>query len=314
MTPQQLAQLQDACAKSRWTKALGPLAWPQFFALLELPARTTLEVQLYWKLLARRLPVNQYYKQETGQFRGCTRCNAPLESIEHVFFECPAVPDFWVAFRALFGAIVGMSAMELPLVSLRDVIFFFPELRASLCPEEVHALQVMHSVAIWVLWGARSLQPSASLIWSSFVNRLQARLAIEYEAAVAFDAENDRASYAFSAVSTAFDDQTNSPTTPTSSTVSSESLNGFNRRRRGSSSNVPLSAIREFTGQTPLYPTPGSPVPGYLPTLPPSSPVSTVRGFVTTWCSSTSSPIMVTPSGLKFKNMAMPSPSASPSA
>ncbi|KAI8928274.1 hypothetical protein BC831DRAFT_449224 [Entophlyctis helioformis] len=121
-------------------------------------------------------------------FHSCQRCHAPLETIEHVFFECPAIASFWPAFRKQFLAVIGMSDAEFPAIDLRAVVFFFPETRNALCAEELHALQVMHSIAIWCLWSVRSMTDAdPRFIWSSFLSRLHARISLEYSNAIAAD-------------------------------------------------------------------------------------------------------------------------------
>ncbi|KAJ1342660.1 hypothetical protein BSLG_002758 [Batrachochytrium salamandrivorans] len=228
-TQQERLERQAACAKSRWMTSLNTtVVWPTLFALVDHPARTPFESQLYWKLLARRLPVNQYL-----------RSHKPSPPPPYT-----ALPSFWAAFRLHFGAIVGMSTAELPPITLCDVILFFPDMRPVLCAEELHVLQVMHSVALWSLWGARTLPPSETLLWQSFTNRLQARISIEYDAAVASQGESDaesllgirsRNSYAYSLVSAGSqDDSLNthtssvSPATPSSHHAGSGFLYAIN--------------------------------------------------------------------------------------
>ncbi|KAH9272556.1 hypothetical protein BASA83_005056 [Batrachochytrium salamandrivorans] len=350
-TQQERLERQAACAKSRWMTSLNTtVVWPTLFALVDHPARTPFESQLYWKLLARRLPVNQYLRSHKPSppppytalpctppplsvnssldststasarihpplpplpvFRGCSRCTADLESIEHVFFDCPPAQAFWAAFRLHFGAIVGMSTAELPPITLCDVILFFPDMRPVLCAEELHVLQVMHSVALWSLWGARTLPPSETLLWQSFTNRLQARISIEYDAAVASQGESDaesllgirsRNSYAYSLVSAGSqDDSLNthtssvSPATPSSHHAGSGFPIRDQRRFRNASANSSLTLIHESYATTPIS------------SVTPSTPTASVGGFISTWCSNTISSISVTPEGLKFQKLPMP--------
>ncbi|KAJ3314150.1 hypothetical protein HDV04_000922 [Boothiomyces sp. JEL0838] len=175
--------LEEGCAKNRWMQKLGELDWQSFFPHVASPSRTPIEQQLYWKLLHRRLPVNAYLKTK-GNFvpnRGCVVCGEQVETIEHVFFECPNVQTFWKTFRLYMMKFLQMTEAELPEFTLRDTIFFFPELCKTLVPEELHVLTVCHSVALWAIWSMRSSANADVLLWPCFLSRLEARVFLEYE-------------------------------------------------------------------------------------------------------------------------------------
>ncbi|EGF80401.1 hypothetical protein BATDEDRAFT_24946 [Batrachochytrium dendrobatidis JAM81] len=317
---------QARVAKTRWTNTLGtPISWSALFSFVDHASRTPFESQLYWKLLARRLPVNQYLRtikqpaaspeleksEQSVIFRGCSRCDSELESIEHVFFECPPVRAFWSRFRILFGAIVSMSGLELPEITLCDVVLFFPDLRSALCAEELHVLQVMHSVALWSLWGARTMPAGNHMLWQSFTNRLQARISVEYDAALLSRTEADafsasllgnslRGSYTYSLGSTELQDDSSS-TTPSVVSLQSSGCNAAHsslrdlRRYRVSSANSALTTTYEPNTST------HSATSNIACT-----PVNTVAGFISTWCSGTYSTISVTPQGLHFQHSVLP--------
>ncbi|KAJ3080538.1 hypothetical protein HK102_002982 [Quaeritorhiza haematococci] len=238
------------CAITRWNSILGPVDWGQLWTYVESPSRTPFEIQLYKKILQRRLPVNHYRKHRASADHGCMRCNASSETIQHLLFDCPSSISFWKEFLVLLKSALrrpdlcvdessipapgnnsnsrntpsplppsptttplspesissshGVPSpspneltpanLEIPVphspssptspwskFTLRDVVFFFPELRPSLKPDELHVLTVMHSAALWALWGARAYpQQSDLLIVNIFRSRLQARIFLEY--------------------------------------------------------------------------------------------------------------------------------------
>ncbi|KAI8899409.1 hypothetical protein BC833DRAFT_619441 [Globomyces pollinis-pini] len=174
--------LEEGVAKHRWTQRLGDLEWQLLFPNVSNTARTPIEQQLYWKLLHRRLPVNAYLKAKNGVIpnKSCTSCSE-LETIEHAFYECPDAQSFWRQFREFISIFINMSLNEFPPISIRDVIFFFPELRQLLVAEELHVLRVCHSVALWALWSMRSFPSSSPLLWACFQSRLESRIYLEYQ-------------------------------------------------------------------------------------------------------------------------------------
>jgi hypothetical protein len=168
-------QQEEQVAKNRWTTKLGPLDWNEFLSRIE-EGRTPLELQLYWKLLQRRLPVNSYLKSKNESSRSCPNCGE-LETIEHAFIECEVVQEFWIDFRSLLSKHLGMTLDEVPEVRPRDVVFCFPELQSKLSKEETYILCVCHSVALWAIWSSRNYD--IDILWNGYLSRLDARIYLD---------------------------------------------------------------------------------------------------------------------------------------
>ncbi|KAJ3078262.1 hypothetical protein HK102_004614 [Quaeritorhiza haematococci] len=169
-----------ACATNRWAALCGPVSWPDLWEHVASSSRTPFEQQLFWKILHRRLPVNHYLKDKAGVDRSCPRCSPKdSETIEHVLFQCRLAKAFWNRFHELLQSL--LEHHNVPTITLRDVVYFFPDLRPSMNEDELHVMNVLHSVALWSLWGARSCSSdSDQLVWTFFRSRLQARVFLEY--------------------------------------------------------------------------------------------------------------------------------------
>ena len=51
---------------------------------------------MYWKILHNIYPTNILLcKMKVKENNKCTYCNELVDYIEHFFFECPVVHDFW---------------------------------------------------------------------------------------------------------------------------------------------------------------------------------------------------------------------------
>ena len=68
-------------------------------AVYELPFKITIENKLrsfQFKLIHNILPTNQcLWKMNVKSSPKCEQCDAPCETISHIFHECPAVKRFW---------------------------------------------------------------------------------------------------------------------------------------------------------------------------------------------------------------------------
>ena len=68
-------------------------------AVYELPFKITIENKLrsfQFKLIHNILPTNQrLWKMNVKSSPKCEQCDAPCETISHIFYECPAVKSFW---------------------------------------------------------------------------------------------------------------------------------------------------------------------------------------------------------------------------
>jgi hypothetical protein len=165
---------QDQVAKNRWTTKLGPIDWQVFFSRIE-TGKTLIELQLYMKLLQRRLPVNQYLKTSIEENRNCPNCDE-IETIEHCFYQCETVQQFWNKFGILLSQHLSMEADEIPEMTRRNIIFCFPEFLDRLAPQERYIVFVCHSVALWAIWSSRNFEGE---IWNSFQCRLEARIHLD---------------------------------------------------------------------------------------------------------------------------------------
>ena len=68
-------------------------------AVYELPFKITIENKprsFQLKLIHNILPTNQrLWKMNVKSSPKCEQCDAPCETISHMFYECPAVKSFW---------------------------------------------------------------------------------------------------------------------------------------------------------------------------------------------------------------------------
>ena len=68
-------------------------------AVYELPFKITIENKLrsfQFKLIHNILPTNQrLWKMNVKSSPKCEQCDAPCETISHIFYKCPAVKGFW---------------------------------------------------------------------------------------------------------------------------------------------------------------------------------------------------------------------------
>ncbi|KAJ3034422.1 hypothetical protein HDV00_005042 [Rhizophlyctis rosea] len=176
----------QSCATRRWSTVIGDLSWEGLFPHLTSRGRRTLfEDQLYWKLLQRRVPVNGYLKPKPGNSLACPRCGDSKETIEHWAYECVASREFWDHWRAQVSKLVGV---ELPEVTLRDIVGLFPDVRGKLDPEAMHALTVAHGTALWSLWGSRAYTSVDTCpSYAFYLARLRARIFVEYNAACEYN-------------------------------------------------------------------------------------------------------------------------------
>ncbi|KAI9209004.1 uncharacterized protein BJ171DRAFT_173075 [Polychytrium aggregatum] len=169
-------------ALAKWASVCGAFSVSDINAVLSHKSRTPNENDLYIKLLNRRLPVNQYRKfshdaaiQDNVNSHTCPRCKTEVESLVHFLFECKVASAFWKRFNRALSLALNV---ELPSMRLRDIVFMFPELSMIVTDAQLHVLVVMHSVAVWTLWGSRSYPVGSE--WRFFLHRLQARIDVEH--------------------------------------------------------------------------------------------------------------------------------------
>ncbi|KAJ3123924.1 hypothetical protein HK098_001569 [Nowakowskiella sp. JEL0407] len=185
-------------ALKRWSNSIGPINAVDLSPYVCNRIRTLSESKLYLNVLHRRLEVNYYLKDKTltSKKRFCDRCVNELETIEHALYECVYARKFWANFGRLMGNIIqsldpsdykptfsSITNERTDFVTLRDVVFFFPEIRKKLTENEIHILLVMHSVALWAIWGARGNTGNGTA-WGYFTSRLKARITLEYSSAL----------------------------------------------------------------------------------------------------------------------------------
>ncbi|KAI8800326.1 hypothetical protein BJ742DRAFT_85386 [Cladochytrium replicatum] len=183
----------------RWSSALNApkVTWNELYPHYASPARTPNEAKLYWKVIHRRLQVNHYLKpksetataQEAAAERACKRCRLKQEeTIEHALFDCPSSRHFWANLSAFLPIMFPGFGGEGYRITLADAVFFFPNLRTRMNRNDLHALTVIHSVALWALWGSRGAGTGGAspvnMAWTFFLSRIQARISLEFEAAL----------------------------------------------------------------------------------------------------------------------------------
>lgn len=184
-------------ALKRWVTLLGPIDFDNLLQHATSISRTPLESQTFVKLLYRRLPVNHYTKSQLSDAKACKRCGFEDETISHAVFECRQSFVFWTQ---VHKCLQRLLAIEIDEISLKDVIYFFPALRKALSREQLHVLNVVHSVALYNLWSSRYLLISnyrsmsyeydrhgVDLNRETFNMRLSARIEIEYYESVRLD-------------------------------------------------------------------------------------------------------------------------------
>jgi hypothetical protein len=139
-------------ALKRWNLLLGGIDIELLLKHATSISRTPLESQTFVKLLYRRLPVSHYTKSKAVDAKTCRRCGFVDETISHAIFECPQSSVFWTQIRVCLQQLLQINIDE---ISLRDVVYFFPNLRMRLGRDQLHVLNVVHSVALYVLWSSR---------------------------------------------------------------------------------------------------------------------------------------------------------------
>lgn len=146
-----LAELRRHALK-RWTLLLGGIDIELLLKHATSISRTPLESQTFVKLLYRRLPVSHYTKSKAIDAKKCRRCGFEDETISHAIYECQQSALFWTQIHACLKQLLSQEIDE---ITLRDVVYFFPNLRKRLGRDQLHVLNVVHSVALFVLWSSR---------------------------------------------------------------------------------------------------------------------------------------------------------------
>ncbi|KAJ3228374.1 hypothetical protein HK099_002879 [Clydaea vesicula] len=173
-------------AKKKWFTLLGETDFDILSLYAVSKARTTMESQIYLKLLHRRLPVNHYHKET----KVCGTCKVSDETIRHAIFECKSSLEFWNKISQIIPTILNLNKEQKSFfqeVSLADVVYLFPKLRPLLNKDQLHVLNVIHSVALWTIWRSRTNnyycnKMGIDLNWESFTMRLKVRVELEYQA------------------------------------------------------------------------------------------------------------------------------------
>ncbi|KAJ3222110.1 hypothetical protein HK099_002689 [Clydaea vesicula] len=178
-------------AISRWKSILGPVNWDGILKTLHSTSRTHLESEFYSKILYRKLPVNHYIRVTSPDHEithNCQRClEEQDETIEHFLCLCGNAQKFWTIIGNFISKILDIKVDEIfeDETKLRDVVYFFPKLRENFDFDEdqLTVLTVVHSTALWGLWGARSHKDpvkvsNVNIAWNYFESRLQARLSL----------------------------------------------------------------------------------------------------------------------------------------
>jgi hypothetical protein len=139
-------------ALKRWTLLLGGIDIELLLKHATSISRTPLESQTFVKLLYRRLPVSHYTKSRAVDAKACRRCGFGDETISHAIYECHQSSIFWTQIRGCLTQLLNQQVEE---ITLRDVVYFFPNLRRRLARDQLHVLNVVHSVALYILWSSR---------------------------------------------------------------------------------------------------------------------------------------------------------------
>lgn len=85
----------------KWEEILetGIDDWSNYFMLSKKACKDTYLANFQYKLLHRIIPTNSFlFKIKIKDTNLCTFCKIQEETIEHLFYECPLVHIFWVAF------------------------------------------------------------------------------------------------------------------------------------------------------------------------------------------------------------------------
>ncbi|KAL3897807.1 MAG: hypothetical protein SGCHY_003170, partial [Lobulomycetales sp.] len=176
-------------ALKRWVALLGHIDFELLLKHATSISRTPLESQTFVKLLLRRLPVNHYTKNKEPRAKECKRCGFQDETISHAIYECRQSSIFWSQVHKVLQELLKQEIGE---ISLKDVVYFFPSLRRKLTRDQLHVLNVVHSVALYVLWSSRTIRyeyekHGIDLNWETFTMRLRARIEIEHSESVRID-------------------------------------------------------------------------------------------------------------------------------
>ena len=73
--------------------------WSKYFIILNKACKNSYLRNFQFKLLHRIIPTNSFlFKIKLTNTNLCTFCNSQEETLEHLFFDCPEVLQFWTAF------------------------------------------------------------------------------------------------------------------------------------------------------------------------------------------------------------------------
>lgn len=163
-------------AETRWQKIIGTLdSWSDLIRHVDnTEVRSDAEIAVYRKILRRRLEVNHYRTEPSS--RACSRCGQD-ETIEHLLAKCDTSFEFLKSLGAFLVKEVGLKRST---VSLRDLVYFFPEARDKLDAEKLKLLAIAHSCALVALVEARKYPLfGTSFIEQVFMERYKSRILLE---------------------------------------------------------------------------------------------------------------------------------------
>lgn len=159
-------------AESRWALLLGEYNWDILLPNVENALyRTRGEEIMYKKILSRRLEVN-HYRTANGSERQCSYCRQE-ETIEHLYGECESTKKYLGFLRKLISHQLGI---EIPVLKLRDLIYFFPQLSPSLNSQQLRILGIAHSLSLLAIWEGRKAKDPSDFAIQYFNERFYARL------------------------------------------------------------------------------------------------------------------------------------------
>lgn len=161
-------------AEQRWALLVGEHNWEELLPHIGNPLyRTRGEEIMYKKILTRRLEVN-HYKTSSKADRLCSYCNKE-ETIEHLYAECTSTRAF-LAWLREFMSVKLNREFDIPQITLRDIVYFFPKLTPLLNAGQLRCVGIAHSIAIVALWEARGMESRPEFAIDYFSERFTVRI------------------------------------------------------------------------------------------------------------------------------------------
>lgn len=136
----------------KWHASLHEIVSDSYIRpFIELSTRTTADQKLYAALLSQSIAPH-------GDW--CPLCYSLDDSIEHWFHDCPATQRFSSFLQRELSRSFNLAVDP---ISLRDLVFFFPNLRSFLSHEELRTLASMHSLALMAIFSSRRAHQHLSM-------------------------------------------------------------------------------------------------------------------------------------------------------